>query len=64
VRERSGDKLVLAPYSGLEQDGVALTAWRNLETLKRANLVVIKAFVDDYMVPGGAKSRAPEPFAA
>jgi hypothetical protein len=64
VRKRSGDKLVLAPYSGLEQDGVALTAWRNLETLKRANLVVIKAFVDDYMVPGGAKSRAPEPFAA
>jgi hypothetical protein len=64
VRQRSGDKLILAPYSGLEQDGVALTAWRNLETLKRVNLVVIKAFVDDYMVPGGAKSRAPEPFAA
>jgi hypothetical protein len=41
-----------------------LTAWRNLETLKRVNLVVVKAFVDDYMVPGGTKSRAPEPFAA
>ena len=64
VRKRSGDKLILAPYSGLEQDGVALTAWRNLETLKRVNLVVVKAFVDDYMVPGGAKSKAPEPFAA
>jgi hypothetical protein len=64
VRQRSGDKLILAPYSGLEQDGVALTAWRNLETMQRVNLVVVKAFVDDYMVPGGAKSRAPEPFAA
>jgi hypothetical protein len=64
ARKRSGDKLVLAPYSGLEQDGVALTAWRNLETMQRVNLVVVKAFVDDYMVPGGAKSRAPEPFAA
>jgi len=64
VRKRSGDKLILAPYSGLERDGVALTAWRNLEAMQRVNLVVVKAFVDDYMVPGGAKSRAPEPFAA
>ena len=64
VRDRSGSKLVLAPWSGLERDGVALTAWRNLETLERVNLTVIRAFVDDYMVPGGAKSRAPEPFAA
>jgi predicted lipid-binding transport protein (Tim44 family) len=64
VRDRSGSKLVLAPWSGLERDGVALTAWRNLETMQRVNLDVVKAFVDDYMVPGGAKSRAPEPFAA
>jgi hypothetical protein len=64
VNERSGSKLILAPYSGLERDGVALTAWRNLETMQRVNLDVVKAFVDDYMVPGGAKSRAPEPFAA
>lgn len=64
VRDRSGSKLVLAPYSGLERDGVALTAWQNLETMQRVNLDVVKAFVDDYMVPGGAKSRAPEPFAA
>jgi hypothetical protein len=64
ARERSGAKLILAPYPGLERDGVALTAWRNLETMQRVNLDVVKAFVDDYMVPGGAKSRAPEPFAA
>src|SRR6266545_1336040 len=57
-------KLELAPYSGLERDGVALTAWQNLETMQRVNLDVVRAFVDDYMVPGGAKSRAPEPFAA
>jgi Protein of unknown function (DUF3105) len=63
VRERSGAKLVLAPYSGLPRDGVALTAWRTLEYSQRANLDVVKAFVDDYMVPGGAKSTAPEPFA-
>ena len=63
VRDRSGSKLVLAPYSGLERDGVALTSWRNLETMQRVNLDVVKAFVDDYMIPGGAKSRAPEPFA-
>jgi Protein of unknown function (DUF3105) len=64
VNERSGSKLILAPWSGLERDGVALTAWRNLETMQRVNLDVVKAFVDDYMVPGGDKSRAPEPFAA
>jgi len=64
VRDRSGSKLVLAPWSGLERDGVALTAWRNLETMQRVNLDVVRAFVDDYMVPGGDKSSAPEPFAA
>jgi hypothetical protein len=63
VRDRSGSKLLLAPWSGLERDGVALTAWRNLETLERVNLTVIRAFMDDYMIPGGAKSSAPEPFA-
>jgi hypothetical protein len=64
VEERSGSKLVLAPYSAMERDGVALTAWRNLETMQRVNLDVVRAFVDDYMVPGGAKSSAPEPFGA
>jgi hypothetical protein len=64
VGDRSGSKLILAPYSAMERDGVALTAWRNLETMQRVNLDVVKAFVDDYMVPGGAKSSAPEPFAA
>ena len=64
VRDRSGSKLVLAPWSGLQSDGVALTAWQNLETMQRVNLTVVKAFVSDYMVPGGEKSSAPEPFAA
>jgi hypothetical protein len=64
VQGRSGDKLVMAPWSGLEKNGVALTAWRNLETMDRVNLDVVRAFVNDYMVPGGAKSTAPEPFAA
>jgi hypothetical protein len=64
VRERSGSKLVLAPYSGLEQDGVALAAWRNLEVLQRVNLDVVQAFVNDYMVPGATKSTAPEPLSA
>jgi hypothetical protein len=64
TRERSGSKLVLAPYSGLEQDGVALAAWRNLEVLQRVNLDVVQAFVNDYLVPGATKSTAPEPLAA
>jgi hypothetical protein len=63
VRDRSGAKLILAPYAALPRDGVALTAWRTLEYSQRANLDVVKAFVDDYMVPGGDKSTAPEPFA-
>jgi Protein of unknown function (DUF3105)/Caspase domain len=60
VRGRSGDKLVLAPYSRLQTNGVALTAWRNLEICQRVNLDVVRTFVDDYMVPGGTKSMAPE----
>jgi hypothetical protein len=64
VRGRSGSKLVLAPYSGLERDGVALTAWQNLETCERVNLDAVKGFVGDFMVPGGARSTAPEPRAA
>jgi len=61
---RDGSKLVLAPYSGLEQDGVALAAWRNLETMQRYNQDVVQAFVNDYMVPIATKSVAPEPNAA
>ena len=64
AEERDGSKLILAPYSGLEQDGVALAAWRNLEILQRVNMDVVQAFVNDYMVPGGAKTMAPEPNAA
>jgi hypothetical protein len=61
VEERDGSKLVLAPYSGLEQNGVALVAWRNLERMDRVNLDVVQAFVNDFMVPGAARSVAPEP---
>jgi hypothetical protein len=61
VEERDGSKLILAPYSGLEQNGVALVAWRNLELLDRVNMDVMQAFVNDYMVPVGTKSVAPEP---
>ena len=61
---RDGSKLVLAPYSGLEQDGVALAAWRNLETMQWYNQDVVQAFVNDYMVPIATKSVAPEPNAA
>jgi uncharacterized protein DUF3105 len=63
VEERGDAKLVLAPSSGLERDGVALTAWRNLETMERVNLDVVQAFVNDYMLPVGTKSTAPEPLA-
>jgi Protein of unknown function (DUF3105) len=61
VEERDGSKLILAPYSGLEQNGVALVAWRNLELLDRVNMDVVQAFVNDYMVPGATRSVAPEP---
>jgi hypothetical protein len=64
AEERDGSKLVLAPYSGLPQDGIALAAWRNLETMPRYNQDVVQAFVNDYMVPIATKSVAPEPNAA
>jgi hypothetical protein len=64
VRERDGAKLVVAPYSGLERNGVALVAWQNLELLQRVNLDVVQAFVNDFMIPGGSRSTAPEPNAA
>jgi hypothetical protein len=64
VEDREGSKLVLAPYSGLEANGVALAAWRNLELLQRVNMDVVQAFVNDYMEPGAPKSVAPEKYAA
>jgi Protein of unknown function (DUF3105) len=64
VDARDGSKLILAPYSGLEQNGVALAAWRNLELLQQVNMDVVQAFVNDYMVPGATRSVAPEPNAA
>jgi hypothetical protein len=62
--QRDRSKLILAPYSGLEQPGVALAAWRNLEVLQRVNMDVVQAFVNDFMVPGATRSVAPEPNAA
>jgi hypothetical protein len=64
VEARDGSKLVLSPWSGLERNGVALVAWRNLETMQRVNMDVVQAFVNDFMVPGATKSVAPEPNAA
>jgi type II secretory pathway pseudopilin PulG len=64
VKDRGGSKLVLAPWSGLDNNGVALAAWQHLELLQRVNMDVVQAFVNDYMVPGGTKSVAPEPTAA
>jgi hypothetical protein len=64
VQARGGSKLVLAPWSGLDNNGVALVAWQNLELLQRVNMDVVQAFVNDFMVPGGTKSDAPEPGAA
>jgi Protein of unknown function (DUF3105) len=64
VDARDGAKLVLAPWSGLDSNGVALAAWQNLELLQRVNMDVVQAFVNDYMVPDGTKSIAPEPNAA
>jgi hypothetical protein len=64
VEDRNGSKLALAPWSGLDSNGVALAAWQNLETMQRANTDVVQAFVNDYMVPVGTKSVAPEPNAA
>jgi hypothetical protein len=64
VDARNGSKLVLSPWSGLDQNGVALIAWRNLELLQRVNMDVVQAFVNDFMVPDGTRSMAPEPNAA
>jgi type II secretory pathway pseudopilin PulG len=64
VEARDGSKLVLSPWSGLESNGVALTAWQNLELLQRVNMDVVQAFVNDFMVPGATRSTAPEPTAA
>jgi hypothetical protein len=64
VEARDGSKLVLAPWSGLESNGVALAAWQNLETMQRVNIDVVQAFVNDYMIPNAPKSTAPEPNAA
>jgi hypothetical protein len=58
-----GRKLVVMPYSGLERNGVALSAWRHNQVCSSLNLDVVKGFIDGYMLPGGKQSAAPEPMA-
>lgn len=58
-----GEKLVVMPYSGLESDGVALSAWQYTQTCAQVNLEVVNGFIDAFMLPGGAQSKAPEPLA-
>ncbi len=64
VEDRSGSKLLLTPNSGLDSDGLTLTAWQNLESCQRVNEDVLKGFINDFMVPRGTRSTAPEPNAA
>jgi Protein of unknown function (DUF3105) len=59
-----GQKLVLMPYAGLPSDGVAMTAWQRSQTCQKVDVDVESAFINDYMLPGGTKSVAPEPQAA
>lgn len=58
-----GEKFIVQPYDGLEQDGVALSAWQHTQTCEQVNLEVINGFVDAFMLPGGSQSVAPEPMA-
>jgi hypothetical protein len=55
-------KLVVMPWHGLDSDGVALTAWRFSQRCQRVSAPVVQAFIDNYMVPDGRASVAPEPF--
>ena len=63
-RPATGPSWSWPPGPAWSSNGVALTAWQNLETLQRVNMDVVQAFVNDYMVPGATKSTAPEPNAA
>jgi hypothetical protein len=60
----AGQKLIVMPWSGLTTDGVAITAWQRGQTCQRVVPSIIESFVADYMVPGGRRSVAPEPFAS
>jgi hypothetical protein len=62
--EHADSKLILMPYSGLEKDGVALSAWQHDQVCGKVNRQVVEAFVDAFMLPDGRQSVAPEPFAA
>jgi Protein of unknown function (DUF3105) len=59
-----GQKLILAPWSGLPSDGVFTTAWQHLQSCKQFDTDVVTAFVAGFMVPVGGQSVAPEPQAA
>src|SRR5512132_4214704 len=63
VDQRDGSKLVLAPRSGFVRNGIALAAWQIFETLDRVIMDVVQSFVNDYFVPNGTRSVAPEPTA-
>jgi hypothetical protein len=63
AEDHANEKLVVMPYNGLDKDGMTLTAWTYLQTCASYNEDVVKAFVADYMLPQGSKSRAPEPYA-
>jgi hypothetical protein len=40
-----------------------MSAWQHNQVCRQVSLPVIQAFVDNYMLPGGRRSVAPEPFA-
>jgi Protein of unknown function (DUF3105)/Auxin canalisation len=61
--DHEGEKFVVQPYDGLESDGVALSAWQYTQTCEQVSLDVINGFIDAFMLPGGAQSKAPEPLA-
>ncbi len=68
LRELQGDyanqKLIVMPYAGLENDGMALSAWQNNQLCGEIDVEIVEAFADAFMTPGGARSTAPEPLAA
>jgi hypothetical protein len=64
VKRYDGQKVILAPWSGLPSNGVFTTAWQRLQGCQQFNTDVVNAFIAGYMVPVGTQSVAPEPEAA
>jgi Protein of unknown function (DUF3105) len=63
-REFDGRKLIVMPYSALDRDGLAISAWRHLQACTRLDVALARSFIDNYMVGAGTnRSVAPEPFA-